>query len=65
MLNIANNPVKKDYNCSDSTDGVSLFKSLKYTTLSELKLAVAEDISFITEEQFNEIADSSVKAKLL
>jgi len=47
----------------DSTDAVNLFKTIKYTSLKEL--VIAEDISFINEEEFCEMADSLAKAKTL
>ena len=50
-------------NDMDSTDAVNLFKTIKHTTLK--KLVIAEDISFISEGEFGEIADSLAKAKTL
>ena len=50
-------------NYMDSTNVVNLFKSVKHASLTEL--VIAEDISFITEKEFLEIADSLAKAKTL
>ena len=47
-------------NDKDSTKAVNLFKSIKHTTS-----LLSEDISFINEGEFGEIADSLTKVKTL